>query len=175
VTTTAKLTPRQRQFVAEYIIDPNATQAAIKAGYSPKTAYAIGEENLRKPVIRAELDKERQELAKRNEIDQDWVIKRLILNADRAAQAEPVLDTKGVPTGEYRYDGAVVNKALELIGKHIGMFVERTETSERRLVEIRVVYDTAPGPTGPMTATITSTKPRSEAAQASTEAVILKP
>jgi phage terminase small subunit len=47
------LTPRQQRFVEEYLIDLNATQAAIRAGYSPKTAYSIGHENLRKPEIEA--------------------------------------------------------------------------------------------------------------------------
>ena len=45
------LTPKQRRFVAEYLVDQNATQAAIRAGYSPDTAAAIGHENLRKPQI----------------------------------------------------------------------------------------------------------------------------
>ena len=49
----AKLTAKQRRFVEEYLIDLNATQAAIRAGYSPATAGAIGSENLKKPEIRA--------------------------------------------------------------------------------------------------------------------------
>jgi phage terminase small subunit len=48
---TDKLNPKQKLFVAEYLVDFNATRAAIAAGYSPKTAYSIGEENLRKPEI----------------------------------------------------------------------------------------------------------------------------
>ena len=47
----AKLTPKQQRFVDEYLIDLNATQAAIRAGYSPKTAQQMGAENLSKPVI----------------------------------------------------------------------------------------------------------------------------
>lgn len=49
------LTPKQERFIAEYLIDLNATQAAIRAGYSEKTAAAIGAENLRKPLISAEI------------------------------------------------------------------------------------------------------------------------
>jgi len=45
------LTPKQRLFVAEYLKDFNATQAAMRAGYSKKTAYSIGQENLKKPEI----------------------------------------------------------------------------------------------------------------------------
>jgi phage terminase small subunit len=50
------MTPKQAAFVQHYLIDSNATQAAVRAGYSVKTAYSIGEENLRKPEIRAAID-----------------------------------------------------------------------------------------------------------------------
>lgn len=46
------MTPKQQQFIAEYLVDMNATKAAIRAGYSAKTAYSIGQENLKKPEIR---------------------------------------------------------------------------------------------------------------------------
>ena len=48
----AKMTAKQRRFCDEYLIDLNATQAAIRAGYSKKTAYSIGDENLNKPEIK---------------------------------------------------------------------------------------------------------------------------
>src|ERR1700741_4844032 len=51
------LTDKQKQFCEEYLIDKNATQAAIRSGYSPKTAYSIGAENLKKPQIREYIDK----------------------------------------------------------------------------------------------------------------------
>jgi hypothetical protein len=63
----------------------------------------------------------------RASIDKAWVIDRLRENAERAMQARPVFDHEGNKTGEYRYDGAVANRALELIGKEIGMFVTRHE------------------------------------------------
>jgi phage terminase small subunit len=48
-------------------------------------------------------------------------------NAERALQHIPVLDRHGKPTGEYRYDGSVANRALELLGKQQGMFIDRHE------------------------------------------------
>ena len=60
-------------------------------------------------------------------VDRDWVLRKLIDNANRSMQAEPVKDSDGNPTGEYRYDGATANRALELIGKEFGMFVQRHE------------------------------------------------
>lgn len=58
---------------------------------------------------------------------EEWIINKLIENVERASTAEPVLDSKGNPTGEYRYDGAVVNRSLELLGKQRGMFIDRKE------------------------------------------------
>ena len=61
------MTPKQKRFCDEYLIDTNATQAAIRAGYSEKTAYSIGEENLKKPDIRAYIDERLAELETRVE------------------------------------------------------------------------------------------------------------
>lgn len=62
-TPSAKLTRKQRVFIDEYLLDFNATQAAIRAGYSPKTAYSIGSENLRKPELYAEIKRRLDERA----------------------------------------------------------------------------------------------------------------
>lgn len=70
------LTERQKHFVAEYIADPNATQAAIKAGYSKKTAEVIGYENLNKPQIAAAIAAGRMKIAEKLEITQEMVLKR---------------------------------------------------------------------------------------------------
>lgn len=71
------LNPRQRRFAAEYLIDLNATQAAIRAGYSKKTARQIGEENLSKPDIHAEIQRRMKARESRTEITQDRVLKEL--------------------------------------------------------------------------------------------------
>lgn len=85
----------------------------------------------RKPAVQARIaelkaEAEAQSRAK-YAVDRDWVLRKLIDNVDRAMQAQPVLDAEGNPTGEYRYDGATANRALELIGKEFGMFVQRHE------------------------------------------------
>ncbi|MBO4938486.1 MAG: terminase small subunit [Oscillospiraceae bacterium] len=71
------LTEKQARFVAEYLVDLNATQAAIRAGYSEKTAEAIGYENLRKPQIAEAIDRAIQDRQKRTEITQDMVLREL--------------------------------------------------------------------------------------------------
>ena len=123
------LTPRMLRFVDEYLIDLHAQNAAIRAGYSKPTAKQIGYQLINKPPIAAEIAKRKAVLAKKAGVSQEWVMERLIENVGRAMQAEPVKDATGATTGEYRYDGGVANRGLELLGKHIGMFVERTESS----------------------------------------------
>ena len=124
------LNERQTRFAEEYAIDFNASAAARRAGYSEKTAGAIGWELLKKPEIQEAIESVKKERSKRTQINADWVLKKLVTNAERAAQAEPVLDREGNPTGEYTYQGNVVNKALELIGQHVNFFPDKSAKLE---------------------------------------------
>ena len=75
------MTKKQKRFVDEYLIDLNITQAAIRAGYSPKTAYSIGSENLKKPEIRACIEKAMAERSKGQgsiRIELSWSLQRLV-------------------------------------------------------------------------------------------------
>ena len=119
------MTPKQQRFVEEYLIDCNATQAAIRAGYSEKTAAVIGAENLTKPNIQEAVETAMQSRSERTEITQDWVIDKLVENVDRAMQASPVLDSEGRETGVYTYQGGVANQALALLAKHTGGFSDK--------------------------------------------------
>jgi phage terminase small subunit len=104
-----KLTAKQEMFCKEYMIDLNATQAAIRAGYSPKTAVVIGCENLIKPNI-AECIQEL--MAKRSEktgITAEWVLKHI----------EEL--TEALLVGE---DPSKAYKGLELAGRHLKMFTD---------------------------------------------------
>jgi phage terminase small subunit len=123
----AGLSPKQRAFVDEYLIDLNATQAAIRAGYSPKRADAMGYENLRKPEIQAAVSAAKAKRAERLELTAEYVVAALHDVEQRCRQAVEVLDKDGNPTGEWRFDASGANKALELIGRHIGMFRDRVE------------------------------------------------
>lgn len=108
----AKLTPKQKNFIDEYLLDLNATQAAIRAGYSRKTANRIGPQLLVKTCIQEELAKAMQRRAKRTEITADRVLKELAAIAlDDAADYQ---DSRLKYTNKIR--------ALELLGKHLGMF-----------------------------------------------------
>jgi len=124
-----KLTAKQMKFVLEYMIDLNATQAAIRAGYSEKSAAVQGWENLRKPQIQKELTKRINRLSIKSEISAESVLKRLNEVADRCLQAVEVYDRDGNPTGEYFFDASGANRALELLGKHLRLFIERQEVT----------------------------------------------
>lgn len=139
------LTPKQRRFVDEYLVDLNATQAAIRAGYSLKTAKQIGSRLLTNVDIAAGVAAKQAVRAEATELSEQWVIDRLRENVERSMVAVPVMafdhDKKQmVETGEYTYQGNVANKALELIGKHRGMFIERRELTGPNggPVEVRV-------------------------------------
>lgn len=73
----SKLTAKQQLFCSEYLKDLNATEAAKRAGYSPKTAYSIGHENLKKPEIAAEISARRDELLESNQVDTANVISEI--------------------------------------------------------------------------------------------------
>lgn len=127
-------TARQLRFVDEYLTDLNATQAAIRAGYSERTAASIGSENLTKPEIAAAIAVRQAERAAVSELNERWILDHLKENVERSMVAVPVMvfdheSKQMVETGTWEYEGAVANKALELIGVHRGMFVKRREIS----------------------------------------------
>lgn len=113
------LTAKQAAFVQEYLVDLNATQAAIRAGYSKKTAEKIGYENLRKPEIQAAIKEAMDRREKRSNITQDFVLSELYKIATQGADDGPESSLK--------YSNKL--KALELLGKHMAMFTERSEVT----------------------------------------------
>ena len=107
------LTPKQQAFVNEYLIDLNATQAAVRAGYSPRTADKIGSELLGKTRVSKAIQEAQAARAEKTGRTADDVL-RDIQEVTRAARDRDDLKT--------------ALKGLELEGKHMGMFKERTES-----------------------------------------------
>lgn len=145
-----KLTPKQNAFVQEYLVDLNATQAAIRAGYKSKTARQIAAQNLSKLNIQTAIEEGMKEREKRTEVTQDMVIQQLAKIA--------FLDIKDVVTwaegqgikirDSDEVDGTVLTevsetlseggwtkkvkmsdrmRAIEMLGRHLGMFKDRVE------------------------------------------------
>ena len=145
-----KLTAKQERFVAEYLVDLNATQAAIRAGYSAKTAAEIGAENLRKPQIAAAVQKAQQARSVRTGITQDRVLNEIAIIAFQDARkmmtwgprGVTFLDSDELPDdvarcvveasqtvtpagGTIRVKMADKLSALKLVGEHLGMFAAK--------------------------------------------------
>lgn len=116
------LTPKQRRFVDEYLVDLNATQAAIRAGYSAKTAASIGQENLIKPEILAGIEKGQKANQIRNQRTIDDVLADLREIAKNAMQV--VFDKDG---NKVMVNHQAAIKAIELEGKHYGGFVGKQQ------------------------------------------------
>ena len=117
-----KLTDKQQMFVKEYLIDLNATQAALRAGYSEKTAYSIGHENLKKPEIAAAITKAFSARANKVEVTADYVFSTIIDTIERCKK-------DGNETGEYVFNAAATLKGAELLGKHLKLFTDKVEHS----------------------------------------------
>ena len=168
----AKLTAKQKIFCDEYLIDLNATQAAIRAGYSEKTAYSAGQRMLKNVEVQKYIEERKADRVERTEITQDMVLRELAIIAfsnaadyasiiEKDAMVEvngvtvPLEDADGNPI-KYRTvepvltsdltdnqkkalavikkgrDGFEVKpydkvKALELLGKHLGMWTDKVE------------------------------------------------
>ena len=123
------LTPKQSLFVREYLVDLNATQAAIRAGYSQKTAGSQAHDLLKKPEIQESIAHGATDRAKSVEITTEYVLSTIRNTIERCAQAEPVFDREGVETGEYKFDSTAVLKGSELLGKYLKLFTDKTEIS----------------------------------------------
>ncbi len=128
-----KLTLKQQRFADEYIISANATEAAIKAGYSEKTARAIGNENLSKPYIKAYIDTRLKKLESEKIASQEEVLKYLtsVMRGETTAEIV-VVEGSGEGYSEARRldkkpDEKERLKAAELLGKRYRLFSEKPE------------------------------------------------
>ncbi len=149
------MTPKQKRFCQEYIVDLNGTQAAIRAGYSERTANRIASENLTKPVIQAAIQERQKEIALNLGVTQERIVKEyakiafsdmgefsnwgsdgvslkssLDLTKDQTAAVQEVTETTSKDGG-----GSIKIKlhdkkgALDSLARHIGMFVDKSEVT----------------------------------------------
>lgn len=129
------MTPKQKRFCDEYLIDCNATQAAIRAGYSEKTAYSIGEENLRKPDIRKYIDEKLEEMQSKTIASAEEVMQYLT-SVLRGEETEEVVVVEGC--GEGYSNASTMDKAVgarerikaaELLAKRYGLFTDKVNVT----------------------------------------------
>lgn len=134
-----KLTDKQKRFIEEYLVDLNATQAAIRSGYSEKTAMEQGYQLLQKTSVQNAIAEAQKQRINRTQITQDEVIRRLMENVDISMGKKPTVITIpsknehgeviGNDVAQFVYEPSAVNKALELLGKHLGMFKDRVDVT----------------------------------------------
>lgn len=159
----SKMTAKQKLFCDEYLIDLNATQAAIRAGYSEKTARQMGAENLSKPVIQEYIEKRMAEKEAALIADQDEVLKYLSSVMRREYKENVVVTLKTTTEKWVKVEGtdkvkkqsvteehpAVVeiparlsdsNKAAELLGKRYGLYTEKIEAAVDADLSITIDY-----------------------------------
>ncbi len=121
------MTPKQRKFCDEYLISGNATDAAIKAGYSPKTAKQTGSENLAKPDLKQYIEAELDKLHSAKIADAQEVLEYLT-SVMRGEHTEQVLKLAGdgIQTiADIDVSAKERLKAAELIGKRYGLFTDK--------------------------------------------------
>lgn len=124
MTNELKLTAKMEAFCREYMVDLNATQASIRAGYSKDTAKQMGTENLSKPAIQSRLSELMAERNERNRIDADYVLKRARMMHESCWSND---------------DAKNAIAALKLVGDHVGVqaFKQQTEISGGITVEAK--------------------------------------
>jgi phage terminase small subunit len=134
-----KITPRQRRFVEEYLVDLNATQAAVRAGFAKKTAYSSGPRLLANVGVANAIAAAKQARSEVTAIDSAWVLRQAVQVYQRCVQEiRPVLHPKTRKQSMdengnvlFTFNAAAASRALELIGKHVevGAFEEKLAVS----------------------------------------------
>lgn len=155
------MTKKQKRFVEEYLIDLNATQAAIRAGYSPHTAKDIGCENLAKPNIAAAISQAMAERSRRTGINQDRVLQELArigfakitdvvdpetakIRPDASDDDLACIQSIKIKPNEFGIEREVrlydKKSALVDLGKHLGLFKDKVELNGDMGLHITVDY-----------------------------------
>ena len=116
------LNEKQKQFCEEYIIDLNGTQAAIRAGYSAKTANEQAAQLLAKLSIQEYICELKNKRSERVKYSQDELMRDILEVKNRCMQANPVLDKEGNETAIWKFDSNGANKALDMLAKHVGFY-----------------------------------------------------
>lgn len=142
------LSAKQQKFIDEYMLDLNATKAAIRAGYSPKTADSQGWRLLKKAEVVTRVEELKLQRSTKTLVDAEYVVSGLKEVANRCLQKAPVMDwdyekkefvqkTDADGNGIWEFDSMGANKAFELLGKHAGVF-EKDNNQKRPMVNLQI-------------------------------------
>lgn len=131
------MTEKQKRFCTEYLIDCNATQSAIRAGYSKKTAYSVGQRMLKNVEVKKYIDEQFEKLKNDNIADTQEIMEYLtsVMRGEQKEQValmyygKQILEEKSASIKERL-------KAAELLGKRYGLFADRLEVESSAIVQI---------------------------------------
>lgn len=137
-----KLTDKQKRFCQEYIVDLNGTQAAIRAGYSAKTANEQASRMLAKVNIQTYIQSLSDNITEKLEITVEDILRDIIEVKDRCMQKYPVMakiDGEWQETGEWQFEHNGALKSLEMLGKYKKMFTDKVEHSGQVAVDHSII------------------------------------
>jgi phage terminase small subunit len=126
-----------QRFADKYFETLNGKESAIYAGFAENSAKVQASQLLQREDIQEYLQSMRAEYAEKTGISKQWVIERFKTISDRCIQEEPVFDSKGEPTGEFRFDSSGANNATAHLGKIIGVF-EKDNEQRKDVIHINV-------------------------------------
>jgi phage terminase small subunit len=109
----SKLTPKMEAFVNEYLIDLNASQACLRAGYKTRSPHKMGTQLLNHPLVSAAVEARKDERRQKAELTADYVLNKLIALTEANEETNPT----------------VAVRTLELLGRHLGLYKDRQEIS----------------------------------------------
>jgi phage terminase small subunit len=124
-----KLTAKQKRFCDEYLIDCNATQAAIRAGYSERTAYSTGNENLKKPELKTYIEEQLEKMHNEKTADAQEVLEYLtaVMRGQHTEQTLQLVGEGVQSIADIDVSAKERLKAAELLGKRYGLFTDKLE------------------------------------------------
>lgn len=128
------LKKKQIKFCEEYVIDYNGTQAAIRSGYKESNAASQASRLLKEPEIIEKIKENQKEILKNSCLTEEKIINNLEAILSQCMSSVPVMEWDYSnhslePTGEYQFDSKGALKAIELLGKHLGMFTEKKDSA----------------------------------------------
>lgn len=133
----AKLTPKQEKFIHEYLVDQNATQAAIRAGYNKKTARQVGSENLSKPYIKKEIEKHSKKTLDKVDITVENVLQSIERTRQRLEDAMAVNDD--MKATDLAALANATGKCNDQLGKYLKMYTDKVELEVTKMPQIELI------------------------------------
>ena len=135
------LTPMEEQFVIEYVVDKNQTKAAIRAGYSEKTARTKASWLMQQHHIQVRIKQQLDRLKKRIFNDAEVILQDIYDIGTRCMEKEPVLDKDGNAIGVWKFDSQGALRSRELLGKHLELFTDKVKQQGETVLNIVVNKD----------------------------------